>query len=455
MIDDFIGKKDLPFFTTYGRFITADMYLKASLKNTWATFDLFIRELPPNRNYLVFAGLEHVLQYLLDFKFTPAQARYMKAYMKLPSPTVAYLKNLRFSGHVQAMPEGTVFFPNEPVVRITAPVVQCAMFEQYLANTVMVQTMLASKMARLVAAAQGVPISLTVIRTHGIDAAVKGMRAGYLVGCSKMALPILAMRLKRPPSGVITYHYFIQSFDDEREAFEIYAKNYPGKGWMLVDTYNIKSGIAKIIDISRRLGPRSFKGICIDSGDLLAHSKMARRMLDQAGLRQVEIMLMSNLEEYKINQLMKRGAPVDWFGAATEVMTSADSPKLEIVYKLSELVKEGRVMPKMKLSSKKATYPGKKQVYRYEHNGIYTHDVIGLDKDNVPGRKLLLPFVSGGKLIRRVPTLDESAAYYQRQLVKFNPKLMSVEHSYRFPVRISSRLQALRRRTQNQFHASE
>lgn len=314
MINDFIGKKDLPFFTTFGRFITADMYLKAGLQNTWATFDLFVRELPKTRNFLVFAGLEHVIQYLLDFKFTAAQLKYMKDYMKLPSQTIGYLKKLRFNGHVQAMPEGTIFFANEPVVRITAPIIQCSLFEQYLTNTIMLQTMLSSKMSRLVNAAHGVPISLTVIRTHGLDAAIKGMRAGYLVGCAKMASPILAMRLKMAPSGVATQHYFIQSFDKEEEAFEIYAKNYPGKGWMLVDTFNIVGGIKKIIDISRRLGPNSFNGICIDSGYLLAHTKLARRMLDKAGLQHVEIMLMSNLEEYKINKLIKHKAPVNWFG---------------------------------------------------------------------------------------------------------------------------------------------
>lgn len=454
MINDFVGREDLPFFTTYGRFITADMYLRAGYQNTWATFDLFVRELPPNRNYLVFVGLEHVLQYLFDFRFTSAQLRYMKDYMKLPLDTIAYLKQLRFTGHIQAMPEGSIFFANEPVIRITAPIIQCAMFEQYLANTVMLQTMLASKMARLVQAARGVPISLTVIRTHGVDAAIKGMRAGYIVGCAKLASPILGMRLKMAPSGVITYHYFIQSFDEEERAFEVYARHYPGKGWMLVDTYDIAKGVQKIIAISRRLGARSFKGICIDSGDLAAHAKLARRMLDRAGLRHVEIMLMSNLEEYKIDKLMKQGTPVNWFGAATEVMTSADSPKLEIVYKLSEIIRDRQVIPKMKLSSQKLTYPGKKQVYRLEQNGQYLYDTIGLEQEAVRGTKLLLPFIKSGKLVRRVPTLNESAVRFKSQLIKFNPRLRSIGRPYRFPVKISRNLRALARKTKKLIHAS-
>ena len=448
MINDFVSKDDLPFFTTYGRFITAEMYLKAGFKNTWATFDLFVRDLPEGRNFLVFAGLEHVVQYLQDFKFTSSQVKYMKDYMKLSPATIKFLQLLKFSGSIHAMPEGSIFFANEPVIRITAPIVQCVLFEQYLANTVMLQTMLASKVARLVNVAKGVPISLTVIRTHGVEAAIKGMRAGYLVGCSKMASPILAMRMKMPPSGVITYHYFIQSFDKEEQAFEIYAKNYPSKGWMLVDTYDMDAGIKKVINISRRLGSNSFKGICIDSGDLIKHAKQARLMLDKAGLQHVEIMLMSNLEEYKIDKIVKQKTPVNWFGVATEVMTSADHPKLEVVYKLSEIIKGNNVIPKMKLSRSKATLPGKKQVYRLERKGIYQEDIIGLEKDKVKGKKLLHQFMNKGRLIEQLPSLDESAKYYQSQLIKFSPKIRLIERNYHYPVTISKSLRVLAHKTE-------
>ena len=447
MINDFITKEDLMFFTSAGRFTMAGVYFQCGQKNTVATFDLLIRELPVNRNYFVFCGLEHIIDYLLNFKFTEQQLALIKKSYNFPKPVFNYFKNLRFTGDVYAMPEGTICFPNEPVVRITAPIIEGELIEQYLANAVMLQTMLASKLSRVVNAARGKETGLAFIRAHGVEPAIKSVRVGKIVGIKKIGLPISAMRYNVPLVPGSTFHHFFQSFDSEAEAFETYARYYPGGGWMLVDTYDTIEGLKRLIRVAKKYGKNSFKGIMLDSGDLLKLSKKARNMLDKAGLQKTKIMVLSNLEEYKIDKMARQNAPVDMYTGATEIITSADAPKLEVVYKLSEIIRNGKSIPKMKLSTKKMSLPGRKQVYRIIKNGEYSHDIIGLENEKLSGKKLLTPFIKNGKLIKKYPGLEKIHDYYESESKKFDKKLFSINRKINYPVQISPGLKQLIKET--------
>lgn len=448
MINDFITKEDLMFFTSAGRFTMASVYFQCGQKNTIATFDLLIREMPSCRNYFVFCGLEHVVDYLLNFKFTNEQLALIQKSFHFPKPVFNYFKNLRFTGNVHAMPEGTICFPNEPLIRITAPIIEGELIEQYLANATMLQTMLASKLSRVVNAARGKEIGLAFIRAHGVEPAVKAVRAGKIVGVQKIGLPISAMRYKVPLVPGSTFHHFFQSFDSEVEAFETYAKYCPGKGWMLVDTYDTIGGIKRLIEVSKKYGKNSFKGIMLDSGDLLKLSKKARKMLDKVGLKETKIMVLSNLEEYKIDKMARQNAPVDMYAGATEVITSADAPKLEVVYKLSEVCKNKSCwQPKMKLSTKKMSLPGRKQVYRMIKNGNYVYDIIGLENEEINGKKLLIPIIKNGKLVNKYPGLKQMHEYYKSEAKKFDKNLFSINRKINYPVQISPALKSLIKET--------
>ncbi|MFA5879297.1 MAG: nicotinate phosphoribosyltransferase, partial [Candidatus Margulisiibacteriota bacterium] len=405
MQNDLVTKEDLILFTSGSRFTLGSIYVQEGFKDTIANFDLFVREMPTKRNYLVFAGLEHVLDFLLNLKFTDKQLYWLKKTYKFPPKVMNYYKNFKFTGDVYAMPEGSIFFANEPIIRIVAPIIEAQVIEIYLTNTVFLQTILASKISRFINATNGKMAVFGFNRSYGLDVAMKLDRVGKIVGTSQSSVCITNF-LNPTISTWSThmFHHFITAFENEIDAFRAHLKHYPGNGTVLVDTYDtiqgVKNFIVAALESKRKTGLTP-KNIMLDSGNLYDLSLQARRLLDKAGLKSTKIMATSNLDEYKVHKLEKLKAPIDIYSGTTNILTPIDAPVLEVVYKLSEIIKKGKKIPKMKLSNKKISLPGRKQVYRIIKKGQYMNDVIGLEKDVVKGKKMLQKYISNGKLIKK------------------------------------------------------
>lgn len=451
MLNDFINKEDLSLFTSGGRLAMGAVLFKENKKDLIGTFDLFIRELPKCRNYFVFAGLEHVVDFLINFRFTEEQIEYLKIAYEFDDEVLNYYRNFRFTGDVFSMSEGEICFPNEPLIRVTAPLVEGMIIEQFMLNAIMLQTMQASKMARVMSVVGDKKFGITFARTHGIDAAMKAVRTGKIVGVQLVALPLASMKYKsyKPEGGVLS-HYFIMSFPDEISAFRAYAKHYGSRGLFLIDTYNDEQGIKNFITVAKENEERGIKlrGIVVDSGDLCALSVKARKMLDDAGLDYVQILVMSDLDEYKIKKLQDLKAPINIYGAATEVLNVTDAPKLEVVYKLSEIQEGKKIIPKMKLSTKKVSLPGKKQVFRIKNQEKYTNDIIGLEKEKIDNSKELLHHViKNGELIKPLPKIEDINGYYNSVIEHFPQEIFDIEKEYNYEVKISNGLSELLEKT--------
>ncbi len=450
-MQDFISQEDLSLFTDGSRFNLASIYLREGMQDTIATFDLFVRDLPQTRNFLVFAGLEQVVEYLCDFSFTNRQLGWIREQFQLTDQEMGYFEKLRFSGEVLAMPEGTIFFPNEPIVRITAPIIEAQLIEVFLMNTIYLQTLLASKFARFVHAAQGKLVGIGGSRSYGMDAAMKSVRINEMFG-NKSSLALSQFRKGAQSSRGGTYHYFIMSFDREIDAFRSYLKHTSSGHAILIDTYNVNQGINNFIKIAKEAEANGVRVgyLRIDSGDLYELSVVARKMLDDAGLSYVKISAMSDLDEWKVDALEKKNAPIDYYVAATNVLTPLDAPTLELVYKLCETRSGSRIRPIMKMSTGKVSLPGRKQVFRETSNGKYTGDVVGFEEEQRNGERLLVPVVSQGELVRQLPKIDEIRTHYFTEKGKFDPALFDLNTKFDYPVRISDSLQTLANTTREE-----
>jgi len=416
-------------------------------RNTRATFDLFVREYPLNRNYLVACGLEDILSYIKNLKFNRQDLVYLRR-QKLFSPAfLRYLGNFRFSGEVWAMPEGEVFFPNEPLIRVTAPIIEAQIIESFLLNTINLQTMIASKASRVVSVAQGCRLyDFSLRRTHGPEAGIKVARAAYIAGFHGTS-NVLAGKLYGIPVAGTMAHSFVMSFKYEIDSFLAYANTFPGKSILLVDTYDTRNGIKNALKLGLYLKARGYRllGIRLDSGNIAVLSKLARRLLDKAGLSYVKIFASGNLDEFKISKLLKVGACVDSFGVGTNMGTSIDAPCLDVIYKVSEVTDAtGEFFPTMKLSRAKVTYPGRKQVFRVtDKQGRFVRDILGLADDRIRAKPLLRKIVAKGKVIYKTPPLDKIRGFLKNRLDKFPPGLKDLGAGYRYPVLVSPRLKKL------------
>lgn len=413
-----------------------------------ATFDLFVRQLPKNRSYLVACGLEDILDYIKRLKFTGESLDYLRKLNLFSEGFLKYLKNFKFTGDVWAMPEGTVFFANEPVIRVTALIIQAQIIESFLLNTINLQSMIASKASRVVLAAKGRGVyDFSLRRTHGQDAAVKAARATYIAGCCGTSNCLSGKLYNIPVVGTMA-HSFVMCFKEELDSFLAYAETFPGRTILLVDTYNTKKGIENAISIGLYLKEKGYRlrGIRLDSGDIVSLSKLARGMLDAAGLGYVKIFASGNLDEFKINNLLDKGARVDDFGVGTNMGASVDAPSLDVVYKISEVAdEEGRFLPTMKLSSGKVTYPGRKQVFRVKgKNGKFIKDILGLEKEKIKGAKLLRKVVNKGKALYRPLVLGRIRGFCKNNLSAFPAELKVTRPRYKYPVIISPELKRLR-----------
>jgi len=408
-----------------------------------ATFDLFIRRLPPHRGYLLFAGLEQVLQYLQDVKFTEEHLNYLKT-QGFNQPFLNYLRDFKFTGDVWAAPEGTVAFPCEPLIRVTAPMIEAQLVETFLLNTINLQTMIATKAARVINAAQGkTVIEFGLRREHGIDAGMKVARCSYIAGCQGTSNVLAGLAYGIPVFGTMA-HSFIMSYEKEIDAFRAFAKTFPANSTLLIDTYDDIAGAEKAVVVAKELEKAGHRlsGVRLDSGDLTEISKKVRKLLDTQGLSYVRIFASGDLDEFKITELLKNGAKIDAFGVGTKMGTSADKPYVDVIYKLCETMNaDGTYAPIMKLSEGKVTLPGRKQVYRFKDaQGKFKKDTIALADEKVDGEPLLMKVMEKGKVTYDFPSLSEIRAAAAKNLTLLPAKYKTVTGAAEYPVALSPNL---------------
>lgn len=389
----------------------AASYLRRGMTGP-ATFSLFVRKLPPERGFLVCAGLQDCLDFLAGFRFEPAELGYLQEVVGLPATDVASLARLRFTGDVCAVPEGTIVFAQEPLLEVTAPLPEAQLVETAMLNFLTFQTAVAAKAARCRIAAGGAElVDFAARRTHGREAAFAVARASAVAGFSGTSHVAAARRFGLRPVGTMA-HSYVQAGSDERAAFHAFAEDFPEAPVFLVDTYDTRAGVRAAIETARALAlPPHRVGIRLDSGDLLELSQQARKMLDDAGLGDAHIMASGGLDEYALARLTGAGAPIDSYGVGTKMGVSADAPSLDSAYKLVDYA--GR--PVLKLSPGKATFPGAKQVFRADTG---RRDLLALRGETAPAGTtgLLVPVMRAGHRLEARAGVAMARARFERDL---------------------------------------
>jgi len=371
--------------------------------NGEAVFDLFVRRLPRERNYLIACGLEHVLHYLENLSFSAASIDYLRSLDRFTDPFLDSLAEFRFTGEVYAVPEGSVVFANEPIVEIVAPIAQAQLVETFVMNQIQLPTLAASKAARVVHAAAGRPVvDYGLRRIHGADAGLKAARAFSIAGVDATSNVLAGEIYGIPVSGTMA-HSYVQACASELQAFRQFVRSFPA-GTLLIDTYDTVEGARNVIRLAREMGNEfRVQSVRLDSGDLDILSRQVRQLLDGAGLSHIKIVASATLDEYAIERLLSAGAPIDGFGVGVKMGTSEDVPYLDSVYKLAEYEHQ----PKMKLSTEKSTLPGRKQVYRQFKDGLAAGDVIGLWEEKLAGQSLLVKVMEGGRRLSEPDSIQE------------------------------------------------
>lgn len=434
--------EDLGLFTDLYELTMSQAFHRQGMAAT-ATFSLFTRTYPPNRGYLVSAGLEDVLDYLSNLNFSSRSLDYLRATGIFSDDFLEYLKGLRFTGSVRAIPEGRLYFANEPVVEVIAPIIEAQLVETFIINQVNLQSLLATKAARCVWAAEGRGIAdFASRRTQGTDAALKMARASYIAGFSSTSNVLAASLYGMPPAGTMA-HSFISSFPSEIEAFRAYADCFPDRTILLVDTYDTIAGTWNAVRVAKEMeaAGRKLMAVRLDSGDFDELSRQVRRILDDSGLKYVRILASGGLDEYELETLVKAGAPIDLFGVGTKAGVSADAPWSDMAYKL--VCYDGR--PVMKLSQDKVSLPGAKQVFRTKDTrGKFARDIIAMDTEELPGG---LPIMEGvmmdGERTGPSPTLEEIKQRFQEDFSALDDSFKALNNPPRYPVAISGRLERL------------
>jgi nicotinate phosphoribosyltransferase len=368
----------LELLTDLYEFTMAEAYFQSGMFAP-ATFSLFIRDYPPNRGYFVSAGLESVLDYLEQVRYSPEDLDYLKSTALFSEEFLHYLGDLCFSGNVHAIPEGRLFFKDEPVLEVTAPIIEGQLMESFVINAVNLQVTLATKVSRCVHAARGRKVvDFSLRRTPGIDAGLKVARAGYIAGLAGTSNVLAGKMYQIPVSGTMA-HSFITSFPEEIDAFRAFAEAFGDQTVLLIDTYDTLAGAGKAVKVAKEMAQRGrkLKGVRLDSGDMTQLSKQVREMMDKAGFEDVKIYASGGFDEFKIADSLAGGAEIDAFGVGTKMGVSADSPYTDIAYKLVQY--DGR--PVLKLSSGKKTLVAEKQVFRIKNGYRLQKDIIGLQND--------------------------------------------------------------------------
>lgn len=417
-------------------------YFEQKMEET-AVFEFFIRRLPKNRSFLICCGIDPVLAYLETLRFSHQDLKKLEQCGLLKNTFINSLENFRFTGDVDAMPEGTTMFSGEPCLRITAPLSQCQFVETMVINLLQYQIMVATKAARMVLTAKNkILIDFGLRRAHSPEAGYHAARASFIAGFSGTATVNAGVNLGIPVYGTMA-HSYIQAHDSETNAFRHFAKSHPENTTLLLDTYDYKKAARKVVELAKELEQENItiKGIRLDSGNLAQQAKKVRQILDQGGLKDVRIFVSGDLDEYALERLERQKAPIDGYGIGTRLTTAADTPFLECAYKLQSYA--GRAT--CKLSPGKSTLPGIKQVYRqYNATGTLKKDRVTLADDPSEGEPLLQPVMRGGKRLQPLSPLDQIRAYTCEQLGRLPTKLLKLKGNAKEPVSISAKLKKLK-----------
>ena len=439
-----------PLFVDLYELTMAQAYLQAG-QTGHATFSLYFRNFPPNRAYYVFCGLESALNYLENLEFSASDLEALDRMQLFDDDLLDYLKSFKFTGSMRAMREGEVFFPNEPVIEVSGPIIECQIAETFLINQVNLESMLATKAARVVDAAAGRQVvDFASRRTHGLDAGTKFARASYIAGFYGTSNVRAASMYGIPAVGTMA-HSYISTFESEADAFSSYAGSFPDSSTFLVDTYDTLGGVRSAVRIAHQMTElgRKLRAIRLDSGDMAALSVRARQMLDHADLDDVRILASSGLDEYSISDLVGSGAPIDGFGVGTRVGTSADAPYTDFVYKLVEY--DGK--PIVKLSEDKQSLPGPKQVYRIRDTcGKFNRDVITHADHPICNEKasvLLTQVMEGGVTIEALADLRTVRDYHRTRLESLPPDVRGPAPKASYRVDTSDHLRNMAEQTTN------
>jgi nicotinate phosphoribosyltransferase len=427
-------------------------YLEFGMTET-AAFELFVRKLPPRRGFLMAAGLEQALRFLESVTFTPEDIERVRALGKFPDRFFEYLRSFRFRGDVDAMPEGTVFFADEPILRVTAPLPEAQYVETRLVNLLHFQTVVASKAARMVLAAPGrLLIDYGLRRAHGAEAGMLAARAAWIAGFGGTATVAAGLEFGIPVYGTMA-HSFIQAHDDASLAFEHFARSHPQGLVLVIDTYDTERAAGRVVALARRLAAEGIavSGVRIDSGDLGEEARRVRRILDAGGLRDVKIIASGGLDEDALLALSRQRAPIDSCGIGTSLTTASDAPALDCAYKLQEYAGA----PRRKRSEGKATWPGRKQVWRwYGRDGRMARDLIALEGERHRAASLLRPVMRQGRRLDGLPDLAATRDHARTQLVCL-PLALAELKTARYPVEIASALRELAERLDRQSGAGQ
>jgi len=429
--------------TDYYQLTMAQAYFELDM-HAPAVFELFVRRLPPTRRFLVTAGLQQAIEFLEQLRFHPDELDFLSGLKIFSSRFLDYLAALRFSGSVHAMPEGTPFFADEPIVRVTAPLPQAQLVESRLLNLLHFQTLVASKAARCGWAARGRRlIDFGMRRAHGAEAALFAARAAFIAGFDATATVEAGRRFGIPLSGTMA-HSFIEAHDHEENAFQHYTQLNPGGTTLLIDTYDTKRAARYIVGLASRLGPRAghIRAVRIDSGDLAAQARAVRAIFDAADRHDIGIVLSGSLDEHRIDALLQEGVPVDAFGIGTRLDVSEDAPSLDMAYKLEEYAGRAR----RKRSPGKATWPGAKQVFRERDATAFTRDRVALATETFPGEPLLHEVMCAGRRTGELPALNSLRTHCIEQLALLPTELRSISAGpCDYPVEVSADVRNLAR----------
>ncbi len=465
------GMRNLTLLTDFYELTMVGGYYVTGKKDQWANFDYFFRNVPDDGGFCIAAGLEQIIEHIENIGFTGDDMAYLETLGIFPADVLEYLSKLRFTGNLYAVPEGTIIFPNEPIIRVTAPLPEAQLIESALLNMMNFQILIATKSARICIAAEGDPVvDFGLRRAHGPDAALGAARASFIGGAIGTSNTWAGKMLGIPVRGTIA-HSWIESFPSELEAFRAYAKVYPKNCLLLVDTYNtLRSGVPNAIKVGRELRDSEegqLVGIRLDSGDLAYLSTHSRRMLDESGFEGTRIIASSDLDEWLIESLKKQDAKIDIWGVGTRLVTSYSCPALGGVYKLTAIAENGKMTPKIKRSDnpEKITNPGIKKLFRYyDEAGMMRGDVLFLDEEihdpdkptrayhpvfphiyksyppNFQREELSIPIFINGKRVYDTPPLVEIQENTRRNLDRLGSEFKRLQNPHLYHVSLSEKL---------------
>lgn len=471
-----MNDRNLSLVTDFYELTMSNAYFEKNMQDTVVYFDVFFRQIPDYGGYAICAGLEQIIDYVKNLHFTDDDISYLRNFNKFSDGFLEYLRNFKFTGSIWAIPEGTVIFPNEPLITVKAPIIEAQILETTILMMINHQSLIATKSSRIVSAAKGRPImEFGARRAHNVDAAVFGARASIIGGCLGTSCTYTAQKFNIIASGTMA-HSFVQSFSSEYEAFKAYAETYPDDCLLLIDTYNtLESGIVNAIKVFNDvLIPKGFrpKGVRLDSGDLAYLSKKIRKILDDAGFADCKICVSNALDERLITSLLDQGAFIDSFGVGENLITAKSNPVFGAVYKLVAIQEGENIMPKIKISENtvKITNPGFKKVYRFyaKDSNKALADVITLDEEKIPDdnytifdpqapwkkkvlrnytvRPLQEEIFIDGKLVYDSPALSDIAVLARKELNTLWDELKRLENPHKYYVDLSFELWEMKNR---------